>query len=69
MHGQHMKGTTRVSKALNGLEYYKVEPSVMNFLPKIRFDQNRNEQGQISKTTPGNSVDLALNSTGQANGG
>ena len=38
-----MKGTTRVSKALNGLEYYKVEPSVMNFLPKIRFDQNRNE--------------------------
>ena len=69
MQSQQMKGTKRVSKALNGLEYYKVEPSAMNFLPKIRFDQNRNEQSQISKTTPARSVDLSHSLTGQQNGG
>ena len=38
-----------VKKTVNGMEYYKVQSNMLNFLPKIRFERDRREH---AVTTP-----------------
>ena len=38
-----------VKKTVNGMEYYKVQSNMLNFLPKIRFEREMREN---AVTTP-----------------
>ena len=54
---QLSNNSSRVKKAGNGLEYYKVQSNPMNFLPTIRFERDLSQTmpggRKIKKQTPG----------------